>query len=761
MNVIVHGQEASPLTGSMNFPLLKLIVEARNEHGMRQQDWTRYRHYCTTKTRRVRSALRLTHAPNPSGGKQQLRTRRTKRSRRQTREAQSEMDKKRDHTFERRDVALDAVTDTRPLELLLFEAEHCWAAAEELWAKQTDETRAKLRRSSLGRVRRAVQYASKLYELVEALPSIDTYSRAQCLAYVGLVQSASLFIQGNFEATLRMTSATRKLLSLISDCSTSSREEALASSFLDNLDAQIRFAAYSLGGSDDAVNKASDPEACEASLPGFQAMAEALRALNPAASSTVPFELQWRSHTIPVHSLELHDAIQRVQTEEAALAQYVAPIESKPKAQKGTTAKRARLTHAERNAKRRGGVGCMRDASSMHDELDPFDRVLAALTDAESTARILVDDNAQALAKTHSARYEAAGLQLRRAHEWLTYRLLAVRIARNVRLWDDLQARAAKREARAQMLMQERTRRRAHGDQELSKRVGRYHARSGTHTRTVRQQQHRLQRLRDLAALQSDRRRQRLVPGIAKLLDSVDSSLLAMGGLVMVEGEPELSSLLEAKRFYYCSELLLQLAGAFTRHGQYAESLVLLQRASLYVRQATQSLEFSHGADDEDKIFAPHLLGTEHVLTKQAQRLEEQHVQTQACVVRRDTAPSTKMLSTKSGQTLYYHAQRHVSFDPADLELALKQVQTTAPDETVEEMLVDEVNEVSKRAAPIEVEEHVETVEPASSDLHVPPSAPSKPDAPFDPANALEEEEELRREQEQKSRSWLGWWLRR
>ncbi|MCF3329685.1 hypothetical protein L1030_24670, partial [Escherichia coli] len=87
-------------------------------------------------------------------------------------------------------------------------------------------------------------------------------------------------------------------------------------------------------------------------------------------------------------------------------------------------------------------------------------RVLAALTDAESIARVLVDDNTQALAKTHSTRYEAAGLQLRRAHEWLAYRLLSVRIARNVRLWSDVQSRAAMREARAEALMQQRTHRR-------------------------------------------------------------------------------------------------------------------------------------------------------------------------------------------------------------------------------------------------------------------------------------------------------------
>ena len=173
-------------------------------------------------------------------------------------------------------------------------------------------------------------------------------------------------------------------------------------------------------------------------------------------SSLTPFELHWRAQTIPIHSLELHDVILRVKAEEAALAQFVTPTtkaqtSSQEASGKTTntvsaTSKRARLSHAERNAKRRGHAHYTHNSYANRAELDPFDRVLAALTDAESMARVLVDDNSQALAKTHSARYETTGLQLRRVHEWLVYRLLAVRIARNVRLWDDIQSRAAKRE---------------------------------------------------------------------------------------------------------------------------------------------------------------------------------------------------------------------------------------------------------------------------------------------------------------------------
>lgn len=696
MNVALQDREPAEL-GELSFPLLRLIIEARNEHGMRQHDWERYRRYCATKTKRVRSALHLTHAPNKPATK----VRRTKRSRRLTTAEQSAKDKKRDHTFERRDIVLDQVADTRPLELLLFESEHAWAAAEELWAKQTEETRAKLRRSSLGRARRAMQYATKLNELADALPSLDVHSRAQCLAYVGLVRSASAFIQENWESTLRATASTRRLLTITSECSTSSRDEAVASSFLDTIDAQIRFATYSLGETEDAAERVCTPDVCEEVLPGFGQVTTALQAAHPAsASSTEPFVLHWRSQTIPVHSLELHDAIQRVQAEEATLALHAAPTN------KSTPGKRTKLSHAQRNANRRSGMGRTSGSYANRGELDPFDRVLAALTDAESIARVLVDDNTQALAKTHSTRYEAAGLQLRRAHEWLAYRLLSVRIARNVRLWEDVQSRAAKREARAEALMQQRTHRRAQPAMTSGKgkRAARQYARSGTHARSLARRTRHLRRVQSLCALQSDRRRQRIVPGIAKLLDSIDSCLLAMGGLELVEGEPDVSSLLETKRFYYCSELLRQVASAFAQHNQCAESLVLLQRADLYVRQAMQSLEFAQGAQDEDQHFAPQLLGSDDVLSRQTLRIQETREHTETRIRAQCGVASSAMQSTKGGQTLYYYAHRHVSLDEAYLTEALAQAR---PREQEHDSDVDAFEDAENETEDMDEEEDV------------------------------------------------------
>ncbi|WFD18407.1 signal recognition particle subunit srp68 [Malassezia caprae] len=764
MDVAVEGRQAPP-TGTLEFPLLQLIVEARNEHGMRQQDWSRYRRYCSTKTQRVRSALHLTHAPErEKTGKAAKGPRRNKRRAAMTPEMKSAANKGRGHQFVRREIALDQVHDTRPLELLLFEAEHSWASAEEIWSQHTDENRAVYRRHSLSRARRAVRHAEQLRELVDALPAVTLPGRAQTLAYVGLVRGALHFIQGRSEETLRVAAVTRQLLTSIAESSPTSRDEALASSFLDTLDAQIRFAAYSLNETDDPyalADRTATPDVCEEVLPGFAELVQQLRSGRQAAPK--PLELHWRSQTVPVHTVELYDVVTRAQDEEAVLTRFVqAPTSSTPSER--PKSQRTRLTHAERNAKRRGGAGRVRARRTNHAEWDPFDRVLSALTDAEATARELVDENAQALAKTHSTRYEAGGVHLRRAHEWLTYRLLSVRIARNVRLLHDVQLRAQKREARAQSLQQARSVRpqpsqaaapsqkrpqpgsRAKRVRAEPKAFRRRPGRSGTHRLASERRAQRTLRAQRAAEGQAERRRLRLVPGLAKLLDGIDSSLLAIGGLVMIEGEPDVSNLLEAKRFFYCAALMEYLAQAFVQHGLLGEALILLQRGDLYIRQAEQSLELADGAEDEDTTFPPQLLGGSDALAQRAQGLEQARTEVYSAIAHHHGAVAS-MRASKSGQTLYFHAQRHVSFDAALVEHALQEAQA----------------QLARGPADASADDAMDTddMEPMFNDRAPDPMPMSSDSAPFDPANALAEEEERRAEEAPRSRGWFSGWFSR
>ena len=795
MEVEVAGRAVHSDLTSLAFPVLRLVSEARNEHGMRQQDWKRYREYCARKTHRIRSTLHLTHteaAQTNKGIRGSARQR--KRRARVTPEMQSKANKGKGNEFVRKTITLDSVQDARPLELLLFMAEHAWASAEEIWAQQDSGEAALsvLRRRSLTRGRRAVHIVEQLKTLTDALGDVlDVSARAQWAAYVGLVRSAMMFIKGDWESTQTTCAVTRQLLTTIAECAPTSRDEALASSFLDALDAQIRFAAYSLGDTeqDTAVvaERVATPETCETVIPGYAALTEALRAEHgDRGAAKEPLELHWRSYTIPVHSFELYDPVTRVNEEEKQLQSYLNTTQETPvRNTSAPRAARARLSHAQRNAKRRGRAAgdVSRQESAqraIHGELDSFDRVLGALGDAEEAARLLVEENAQALQKSHSARYEAAGLDLRRAHEWLMYRLLSVRVERSMRLVEEVQAKAAKREDKAHALLHARqypkaaattpvaprasTKRpgpgsRAKRPRTTPKRVVRKPGRSGTRARAQRQRATRAKRAQAVAEAKSERRAIRIVPGIAKLLESIDSALLAIGGLEMVEGEPDVSSLMEAKRFYYSAVLLAHLGRAFYLHGLYAEALLLVQRGELYLRQASQSLELAEGAEDEDAAFAPQLLTDSDAVRVQAERLAVLRADATAAVrASRGGASSVSWSESKSGQTLYHHAQRHVSFDPENLRLVLEQVRT-------EEVPMEQENGAADDAAAARATtEAVSTPAPAAEASSAPAKAPEVPFGAYDPGNELLEEEEAAEASvagQQTRGSWLSGWFRR
>lgn len=115
---------------SIPFPLLMLITQARNEHGMRQQDVRRYRHYCSTKVHRLREVLHKTHTPDSNkrggshgnkkggaaGGASKRASKKVKRKA-QSATVQSQTNKGKGNVFTRRSIALDEVQNDRCVSL--------------------------------------------------------------------------------------------------------------------------------------------------------------------------------------------------------------------------------------------------------------------------------------------------------------------------------------------------------------------------------------------------------------------------------------------------------------------------------------------------------------------------------------------------------------------------------------------------------------------------------------------------------------------
>ncbi|KAJ1032659.1 hypothetical protein NDA16_000682 [Ustilago loliicola] len=869
------------------FPLLQLISEARNEHGMRQQDFARYRRYCASKTHRLRQLLSLTHSDGShkaeakkSKGVKAARGKKPKKA--QQASAQSANAKSHGNVFTAKKLDVAQVNDARPAQLLLFEAERAWAYSQELRSEAfDDESNPQLRKRGISRLRRAEQWSSSLHQLVQAFAKrFDVYSRAETAAYLLIIKATTAFDRSQWDKALQMLSVGRNLLNAIATNSPTSRAEALTNSYVDAGEAQMRYSAYQLGNSEQDMDKIASstatPELCSQILPEYSQLIEELTSAKAKAGSgqKQTLSLSWHGHQIPVRNPELLDTIVAAQSEEAALRESVmveavgdrdantgasAHRKNNKAAAEQKDGKRARLSHAQRKAKKReiaqgessadgarnASTSTVRLGKAGRTELDPSDRALSAFTDAEDVARKLVEDNAEALSKSHSARYETASKDLQTAHDFIFYRLLALRVWRNLRLVAEVEQRAEKREKRAMSSVearlkgkgaagsaaQKRSKRSKGKQQKLDEAItakkaalrkkspgsrakksgstARSHAckpaRSGTRKLRSRQALARENRARAIAAQKSKRRGARAVPSLAKLLDAAETSLVAMGSIALIESEPDVSSLVEAKAAWFRSKILRHLARAFSLSGAHAEAILLLTRAQLYVRQARQAAELAEDVDEEDADFPPRLKSSsgsdavfdhsDEVLASLKRGVQksllkaQQHDQRGSSKAKSQAKgkAGSSMSDSRAGQALQELARKYIDFDPVSLQEAQR-----VPEDVKAEFEQEQQASLSPASKPQPKPAKakstaVPVAKPAKEPTKAQPPVSKQPvqeeqvdveeeaehfqdeeeagdvSLAYDPGNALAEEEEARLEAEAaaKKKGWLGGWFGR
>ena len=133
----------------------------------------------------------------------------------------------------------------RPAQLLLFEAERAWAHSQDLRSQSNaDGEDPVLRKQGLNRARRAVQWSGDLAKLVDALGArVDALSQAEVTSYGLVIQGSVAFDKGDYKKALELLAVARQLLAVVAHCSSDSRGEALANSFVDGTEAQMRFCA--------------------------------------------------------------------------------------------------------------------------------------------------------------------------------------------------------------------------------------------------------------------------------------------------------------------------------------------------------------------------------------------------------------------------------------------------------------------------------------------------------------------------------------
>lgn len=453
----------------------------------------------------------------------------------------------------------DVIKDERILELFLWEAERAWAEGmrtrEELAALERSQSQSKTKGTSLAgkrhrSVRRLVTATSHAGRLLKLLNELDERSAGKVAASTRLqAHIYSLYLSGTHSFVLASspsaTSASTPakagsealstayvLLEEFAKTSTKATEEALAFEMLDELEPMIRFCAYKsdLSKSGEPIPETArrigqpllaQKDPLQKALQAYAGEEEAAKKAGLAKKDRVEAvrEIAWRDLTVPVRSAELSTALGQVHSALAYL-DGIATSSSSTSRKNKSAAKSASVAAS--------GVPSARLMAA-------YDRALATLSDAEDRARKLVDDNTTALARAHSARFEASSKPLGIAHNWIMFQLLSLRIKRDEALIASTHAKLSKREekrtARLALTAENKLKQRKN-----SRKSGASAATSGAR---VSSQQ---------IPLPIKRKRVKAYPAIIKLLDGILQSLEQIRELSIVEEDSEdLVGMVDAK----------------------------------------------------------------------------------------------------------------------------------------------------------------------------------------------------------------------
>lgn len=378
----------------LSFRALQLANEQRTAYGLRYNDFTRYRKHCANRTHRLRSTLKTTHGKGREFKKLPP-------------------------------LSTDNIKDGH-LELLLFESERAWAYSQDLVTQSlqpaNDDQAGTLRHSATGRFRRAVHWSTQLLSHCQSLYASSYLSAEglmQITIYTLILNGRFLRYRDNFEDAVIQLSVARHLLDELADRAATSRDQALATVFADEIGPEIRYCAHELGR-----ERAYDVDAIAAELSekhrgeiveGCDALIQKFRKEGEVAGKGEGRKklatLMWESQPVPVRNPELVDVLLRVQEAEAKITQSREPVRAGGASDKGRKGKS-------------GNHGSKKGVAA-------YDAILLALSDAEEVARKLVESQQNSGSSSTSA---AGTRDIHFVHAYIVYQLLSRRIQRDLLL---------------------------------------------------------------------------------------------------------------------------------------------------------------------------------------------------------------------------------------------------------------------------------------------------------------------------------------
>ncbi|KAI1784704.1 hypothetical protein LXA43DRAFT_901146 [Ganoderma leucocontextum] len=501
----------------LHFQALLIANEQRNAYGLRYNDYERYRKHCYNRTHRLRSSLKMTYG--------------------------------RGREFKKLPpMSLDTIKEGH-LQLLLFEAERAWAHAQEMHqlslklandtkslkdaaAAQAEKQSNANRKHATRRMRRAIHWATQLLSHCQALYAqarLSAEDLTQITTYTLILNGRFLRQRYEFDDALVQLSVARDLLDALASAAATSRAQALAIAFADEIGPEIRHAAHELRREKaydvDAVVADVAPKHRNALVQDCDAVLARLKEESGTAGENKGKlkDLLWEGEPVPVRNPELVDVLLKVQEAHERL------VDSNKVEEKGEPASEDK----SKKGKLGKGARSKRGVAS-------YDAILLALSEAEDVARKLVE--AQKLSGTTAA---AGTRDNQFVHAYIVYQLLSRRVQRDLLLTSALlhQLHAAQKSQRD----------------------------AGNASRRV----------------QVDAR---LYPAIVKLFDSVLQSLEQMRTLSIVDDSPDLAAAVDARLSFTKARRCFYLGWCYAPPKKYAEALSLTQHASLNLRECRAML---------------------------------------------------------------------------------------------------------------------------------------------------------------------------
>ncbi|KAK7688104.1 hypothetical protein QCA50_008474 [Cerrena zonata] len=508
------------LEAVVNFKALLLANEQRNAYGLRYNDYERYRKHCANRTHRLRASLKMTHGKGKEFKKLPP-------------------------------VKVESLRDGY-LQLLLFEAERAWTYSREISAQaanpNNNEKASALRRNATSRFRRAVNWATQLLSHCQALYAVNRLSAEdllQATIYTLTLNGRFLSSRFDYDSALVQLAVARSLLDELAVRAVTSRNQALATAFADEIGPEIRYCAHELGNAkaydvDGIVSEISLENKNEI-VDGCDGIVKKLEEENAGGAEAERKKLRpvlWEGEPIPVRNPELVDVLLRVQDAENKLQET--PSEKPNTESRAPNGKKGKIGKGARSKK---GVAA-------------YDAVLHALSDAEEVARKLVET--QQLSGGTSTNPTGAR-DVHFLHAYIVYQLLAHRIQRDLLLISTL----------------------LHQSQSSS-----HHP-------------HNKGNVAGPSKPKKEHVDARLFPAVVKLLDTIIQSLTQMRTLSIVDDSPDLATAVDIRVAFTKGRRCRYLARCYTPVKKYAESLTLTQHGSIHLREARSILTLLPSSDGD------------------------------------------------------------------------------------------------------------------------------------------------------------------